>query len=68
MNKPESPKPNIFSKIGTNLSWISALFFPKKSKPPAKPVAATPPAPRGTAEAPAGGRSDRTASLGPARR
>ena len=44
MNKPESPKPNIFSKIGTNLSWISALFFPKKSKPPAKPVAATPPA------------------------
>jgi hypothetical protein len=45
MKKPESPKPNIFSKIGTNLSWISALFFPKKSKPAAKPVAATPPAP-----------------------
>lgn len=37
MNKPESPKPNIFSKLVTNLSWISALLFPKKSKPISKP-------------------------------
>ena len=40
MTKPESPKPNIFSQIGTNLSWVSALIFPKKSKPTPKPGAA----------------------------
>lgn len=38
MTKPD--KPNFFSKIGTNLSWVSALIFPKKSKPTPKPSAA----------------------------
>ncbi len=40
MTKPEAPKPNIFSQIVTNLSWVSALLFPKKSKPTPKPSAA----------------------------
>ncbi|MGC1378989.1 MAG: hypothetical protein WA821_22360 [Anaerolineales bacterium] len=38
MKQPNKPKTD-------NFGWILALLFPKKSKPPAKPVAATPPAP-----------------------
>jgi len=39
MNKPDSPQPNIFSKIATNVAWVFALIFPKKSKPAPKPLA-----------------------------
>lgn len=46
MTKPDEPKPNLFSQIATNISWVSALIFPKKSKPTPKPTAtsvSTPP-------------------------